>query len=127
MKKSLLLLSLLVSTNIFCVKATRRAEQKNMIDSVESVVEETNQAPEHNGPHRPAHETTERYLDVCGGDVPMVPANQPAECKHLHRAVAKKSTTKTTTRQTRGAKRRAAKQAARTTTAPVTAARTVVR
>lgn len=116
MKKSLLLLSLLVSVNIFSVNPNIPHSE----DEVKQVSQHTNQ-----GPHRKAAETHEDYLNAHGGSLPLVPAYQTAEQKHLHKAVAGKTTTKTTasSRQTRRAARRAARQAARATTA----AKTVVR
>lgn len=104
MKKSLLLLSLLVSANIF--SGNPRIPQGEF-DELER------KTTSHEGRHRKAGETSEEYLIAHGGSLPVVPPHQPPEKAHLHNAVSgKKYASQATRRQTR-AERRAARKAKR--------------
>lgn len=107
MKKSLLLLSLLVSANIFSVNPS----------IPQSEFDELERKPtSHEGRHRRAGETHKEFLEAHGGSLPLVPAHQTGEQKHLHNAVSgkhgKQHAVKVTSRQTR-AERRAARSAKR--------------
>ncbi len=109
MKKSLLLLSLLVSVNIFSANPS----------IPQSELDELEIQPTSQGPYSKAGETSADYMNTYGGSLPLVAAHQTAEHKHLHKAVAgkhgKQHAVKVTSRQTRAerkAERRAERQAA---------------
>ena len=98
MKKSLLLLSLLASANMFAQNGseveTEAADVDHSLDPAAL---------------RPAHETHAEFLQACGGQVPHVASYQTGEQKCLHVATRGKSVTKPTrsTRQARKAKKHA--------------------
>ena len=109
MKKSLLLLSLLASANMFAQNGseveTEAADVDHSLDPAAL---------------RPAHETHAEFLQACGGQVPHVASYQTGEQKCLHVATRGKSVTKPTRtnrrqarRQTRNARHQAVVQQAR--------------
>lgn len=99
MKKSLLLLSLLASANMFAQNVSK-VETKEVED-----VDHSQDAAS----MRPAGETHEEFLQACGGKVPHVAAHQTGKQKHLHVARGKTVTqpTRTSRRQARKAKKQA--------------------
>ena len=80
MKKSLLLLSLLVSANIFSVNPS----------IPQSSLDELGLQPTSYGPHRKAGETHKEYLEANGGSLPLVPAKQTGKQAYLYNAVSGK-------------------------------------
>ncbi len=111
MKKSLLLLSLLVSANIFSVNPHI---PQNKFDELEGKTTSY-------GPHRKAGETHAEYLNANGGSLPVVAAHQTGEQSHLNNALTVKhgkhgkqqagNVTRSRTRSERRAAKRAERQA----------------
>jgi hypothetical protein len=109
MKKSLLLLSLLASANMFAEAGEVVQEEVVDVDPIHDAAAV-----------RPAGETHEQFLQACGGQVPHVASHQTGEQRCLHVATRGKSVTKPTRtrrsqarRQTRNTQHQAVVQQAR--------------
>ncbi len=110
MKKSLLLLSLLVSANIFSVNPHIPQREFDELEGKTTSY----------GPHRKAGETHEEYLEANGGSLPVVAPHQTGEQRHLNNALTvkhgkhgKQHAVKVTRSKTSSERRRAARKAKR--------------
>jgi hypothetical protein len=91
MKKSLLLLSLLIVANVLSQPKNNVANGVKKAKAVDKAVAvDTEEAIKEKEALQPKGQTTEDYLERNGGKVPHVPAHQGAESKCLHRATRTK-------------------------------------